>query len=101
MGFVEHGFRKSQMPGSKSSVSFVINRLELVSLLKFEEPRVYVLDHLPRMDQLSHANVPTRALNEFESMSLEKLWTEQDVVTEKVSDGYRMLGSLQSHIVPA
>ncbi len=51
-----------------------LTRLELVSLLKFDEPRVYVLDCLPRMDQLPSDDVLTRALNEFEQSSLESLW---------------------------
>jgi len=50
-----------------------LQNLQLVSLLKFESPRVYVLDHLPRMDQLSSDTVETRPLNEFETMALEKL----------------------------
>jgi hypothetical protein len=67
-----------------------------VSLLKFDEPRVYVLDHLPRMDQLSAENVPTRALDEFETKALAKLWSDEDVVVENNGDDYRMLGSLRA-----
>ena len=37
-----------------------LNSLQLISLLRFEAPRAYVLDHLPRMDQLVAEDVPTR-----------------------------------------
>ena len=71
-------------------------RLELVSLLKFDEPRVYVLDHLPRMDQLSHNNAPTRPLNSFESEALQKLRADEDIVVSFQETKYRMLGSLRA-----
>jgi hypothetical protein len=75
---------------------WTISRLELVSLLKFDEPRVYVLDHLPRMDQLSSDNAPTRPLDAFESESLAKLRTDEDVVVKGEGTDYRMLGSLRA-----
>jgi hypothetical protein len=64
--------------------------------LKFDEPRVYVLDHLPRMDQLSSDDVLTRALDEFEKESLEKLRTEEDLVVREEDGVHRMLGSLRA-----
>ena len=53
IGFVPHAFHYPPRASLEDPQAWTIERLELVSLLKFDEPRVYVLDHLPRMDQLS------------------------------------------------
>jgi hypothetical protein len=95
-GFVEHGFHYPPTNGMGDATPWTILRLELVSLLKFAEPRVYVLDHLPRMDQLSSDNAPTRPLDAFESESLAKLRTDEDVVVKNDGNEYRMLGSLRA-----
>ncbi len=96
IGFIPHAMHHPPTAGLKNSLTWTIERLELVSLLRFEEPRVYVLDHLPRMDQLSSDNVPTRALDDFEKTSLEKLRTDEDVVVVREHNKYRMLGSLRA-----
>jgi hypothetical protein len=93
VGFVEHGFR---LPPDSSVQSLTVVRLELVSLLRFDEPRVYVLDHLPRMDQLRDGEVATRSLDDFELDGLKRLWTQQDLVVRWQNNGYRMLGSLRA-----
>jgi hypothetical protein len=95
-GFVEHGFHVPPTATLKDVSTWTIERLELVSLLRFGEPRVYVLDHLPRMDQLSSDNVPTRSLDSFESKSLAQLWADEDVVVSHERNEYRMLGSLRA-----
>jgi hypothetical protein len=95
-GFVEHGFHFPPTATLKDVSTWTIERLELVSLLRFGEPRVYVLDHLPRMDQLSSDNVPTRSLDSFESKSLAQLWADEDVVVSHERNEYRMLGSLRA-----
>jgi len=96
VGFVEHGFHHSPDQSLKNENAWTIERLELVSLLKFEEPRVYVLDHLPRMDQLSGDEVPTRSLDEFEIDALQQLRTDKDIITISQGSEYRMLGSLRA-----
>jgi hypothetical protein len=96
VGFVEHGFHYSPANVIEDEHRWTINRLELVSLLKFDGPRVYVLDHLPRMDQLSGDDVPTRPLDDFESDALTKLRTDDDVVILNDGDHVRMLGSLRA-----
>ncbi len=95
-GFISHAFHYSPKSAFEKPDEWTIERLELVSLLKFDTPRVYVLDHLPRMDQLNGDNVPTRALDAFEKPALEKLWTEEDVVVKQDGNHYRMLGSLRA-----
>jgi hypothetical protein len=96
IGFVSHGFHEPQWVGREAPPAWVLERLELVSLLKFDEPRVYVLDHLPRMDQLSGDDVPTRPLDEFETSALKRLRTDEDVVTADEGEHVRMLGSLRA-----
>lgn len=96
IGFIEHGFHYPMSSFIAQPEVWTLERLELVSLLKFEGPRVYVLDHLPRMDQLQGLDVPTRELDDFETESLKKLWTQEDVVIEEVDDQVRMLGSLRA-----
>ena len=95
-GFIEHGFHRHPHDHAVGLRRGTINRIELVSLLKFDEPRVYVLDHLPRMDQLSGDTAPTRELNEFEASALEKLRADEDLVVQSGGAEYQMLGSLRA-----
>ncbi len=71
-----------------------IQRLELVSLLKHEEPVAYVSDYLPRMDKLKDA--PVRPLDEFETNALKKLEIGKDLEVDYASDRIRMLGSIRA-----
>ncbi len=95
-GFVGH--RIVCFPGltgaDDDKQSWQIARLELVSLLKFPQPAVYLSDELPNMERL--ANVPTRPLNEFEREALAKLRTEEDLVVRYSANTIRMLGSLRA-----
>ena len=72
-----------------------ISRMELVSLLKHESPVAYVSEHLPAMEEL--ADVPTRPLDGFESGSLPRLHTEEDVVIDSELNQIRMLGALRAN----
>jgi hypothetical protein len=96
VGFVPHAFHEPPATAPENPLAFRIQRLELVSLLKFEAPRVYVLDHLPRMDQLAGDDVPTRPLDEFETAALPRLRTAEDVVIDESASSTRMLGSLRA-----
>jgi hypothetical protein len=96
IGLIPHAMHHSPTAGLKNHSTWTIERLELVSMLRFDEPRVYVLDHLPRMDQLSSDSVTTRMLDDFERSSLEKLRTDEDVVVAREHNKYRMLGSLRA-----
>jgi hypothetical protein len=95
-GFVPHAFHRHPSSELKEAPTWNIERIELVSLLKFDEPRVYVLDHLPRMDQLSGEEAPTRPLNEFETAALKRLRAEEDLVVRSEAGDCRMLGSLRA-----
>jgi len=58
-GFEPHAFR--QLPaGSPAGIRWQLTRLELVSLLKHQPPAAYISEHLPRMQELSSDDTPTR-----------------------------------------
>lgn len=96
-GFAAHAFRRPLQPRVESprgAVVWNLTRLQLVSLLKHETPRVYESRELPSMEKL--AAVPTRALTDFEQASLPQLVTERDVVVEDGPHRIHMLGSLRA-----
>ena len=96
-GFVPHAFHK---PASKFEYQGVVRQLEsllLISLHRFDEPRVYVLDHLPRMDQLSSEDAQTRPVNEFEKQALSKLAYQSDIEIHTENDRLLMLGSIRAN----
>lgn len=96
VGFVPHAFHQHPLERAKERPKWSIDRIELVSLLKFGAPRVYVLDHLPRMDQLSSETAPTRPLNKFENSALKKLRAAEDIVVAGHEKKVEMLGSLRA-----
>jgi len=96
-GFESHGLSSLDTSGAEKSAAspnWQVTRLELVSLLRHREPRVYVAKSMPDMDKL--ADVPTRPLNSFEEKSLPQLLAQTDVVTDQKPDHIQMLGSLRA-----
>jgi hypothetical protein len=73
---------------------WVMRRLELVSLLKYEKPAVYISEHLPRMQDLK--DTPLRAVSAFEAKGLKQLQAGEDLVTDSTTNRIRMLGSLRA-----
>lgn len=73
---------------------WALQRLELVSLLKFVEPGVYVSENLPRMAELTGA--PTRALDAFERDALGALRGGEDLRAAEDGGGLRVLGALRA-----
>ncbi len=77
-----------------------LQSLELISLRRFDTPRVYVLDHLPRMDQLSGEDTPTRELTKFELSALETLQSPAaaptEIVKQQTTDGLLMVGAVRA-----
>lgn len=69
-----------------------ISKLELVSLLKFPEPRVYLSRNLPNMKELNGA--PTRPLDTFEKAGLHRIREGEDIVIESDIDEIRMIGAV-------
>ena len=94
-GFQSHRFRN--IPQLRETNRWAITRLELVSLLKFDEPRVYISDNLPQMDELRDAS--TRSLNDFEDAALRKLRNDNDLVIDYQDGTIRMLGSVRAYKV--
>ena len=73
-----------------------INRLQLMSLLIHETPRVYVSENLPDMDELGSRNAETRPLNDFEASGLGELNRGEDVSTIATPNRIVMLGSIRA-----
>ena len=71
-----------------------IQDLALVSLLKFDEPAVYISRHLPRMDELREA--PTRRLDGFEQEALEGMRRGENLQVRSSPNRIRMLGAIRS-----
>lgn len=100
-GFGSHAFmslpRLEDQAGwhAEPTEQWAIRRLELISILKHETPRVYVADELPNMEKLAHA--PTRELGDFERRALAKLFDGEDVVTRASTNRIEMLGALRAH----
>jgi hypothetical protein len=96
-GFNAHGFttlHEQWSNGSRSNAKWQVVRLELVSLLRQAEPRVYVAATMPAMDRL--ANVPHRALNDFEKGALPQLVSQKDVVIKQEFEHIEMLGAVRA-----
>jgi hypothetical protein len=71
-----------------------IGRLELVSLLKFDEPAVYVSENLPRMKDL--ANAKTRPLTAFERQALASLEAGEDLVAVAATNDIDLMGPVRA-----
>ena len=111
-GFQPHQFRSMPEVGDwrawgekPPKEKWAVARLELVSLLKYERPAVYVSTELPRMEQLEKAKM--RPLDEFEAEALKRLHKGEDVIADAAVNHIRMVGSLraakqcqQCHSVP-
>ncbi|HVT28012.1 MAG TPA: hypothetical protein VHE81_08355, partial [Lacipirellulaceae bacterium] len=79
---------------SNGAPKWEVTRLELVSLLRHDEPCVYVAKTMPAMDQL--ADVPMRPLNKFEKSALPHLAAQEDIVVDQRPDRILMLGALRA-----
>ena len=96
-GFSSHAFHFPTIPlDDEQDGTWVLKNLQLISLLKFDEPRAYVLDHLPRMDHLTSDQIPTRRLDSFEKVALSDLLADEDYVINETATTIRMLGSLRA-----
>jgi hypothetical protein len=95
-GFQSHQFVNSPelLLGEEHRQEWHVTQLELVSLLKYNEPGVYVSRHLPRMDELKDA--PRRPLNAFEGQALKSLRHQEDLIVDDGLNRIRMLGSLRA-----
>ena len=94
-GFLSHRFERIPKPELESGTNqWDISRLDLISILKHDDPKAYVSEHLPRMDELLDA--PVRDLNDFEATALARLRSQEDLVIDDRRDRIRMVGSLRA-----
>jgi hypothetical protein len=111
-GFVAHGFGfmpelmhpefhivppappDQSEPRESHPARWRIGRLELVSLLKFDEPAVYVSENLPRMKDL--ANAKTRPLSDFERQALASLEAGENLVSAASTNDIFMVGAVRA-----
>lgn len=101
-GFSSHGMSHIQRVSSfrrrpwytRAEELWAICRMELVSLLKHEEPVVYISRNAPRMEELREAK--TRPLNDFEKSGLQELLNGRDVVLNSSLNRIEMLGALRA-----
>ncbi|MBL8793581.1 MAG: hypothetical protein JNM56_06740 [Planctomycetia bacterium] len=101
-GFEPHQFRAALRPEAylqepaktAGGERWQLKRLELVGLLKHDQPAVYVSEHLPRMDQLAKAKV--RSLSAFEEAGLKALRDGEQLKTEATTNVIRMVGALRA-----
>jgi hypothetical protein len=93
-GFEPHAVKTRPVSVSSADEEWRVDRLQLVGLLRHDEPVAYESDHLPKLDELE--SVPTRALDEFEVGALAKLNESERLVIETQPGHIRMLGSLRA-----
>lgn len=93
-GFIPH--RLSMHPNLSGSNTWDVTRLELVSLLKHNEPRVYLSQHLPSMKELRSTTVPTRPLDDFEKTSLTNLRKGEYLVIDSTKERIEMFGAIRA-----
>jgi hypothetical protein len=102
MGFWPHHFR--HVPDVPRTVrkdekvpekeKWLVQRIELVSLLKHEQPVAYVSKHLPRMDELRKAE--TRPLDGFEMTALASLKKGETIVSDASVNRMYLLGAVRA-----
>jgi hypothetical protein len=102
-GFGMHGFgmhgiddlvRLRLARRAELTENWAVRRLELVSLLKHDTPRVYESTNLPNMEELREA--PTRALSEFEVAAIPQLLGQEDLVAQATTNRIEMVGSIRA-----
>jgi hypothetical protein len=89
-GFRTHAFNKQP----QSASDWTLNRLDLVGILKFDEPVVYLTPNFPRMEEVQAS--PTRSLDAFETESLAALLRGEDLVARESAKQLRLFGSLRA-----
>jgi hypothetical protein len=93
-GFRSHGFRYINRPAQVAERPVQIDHVLLVGILMHDQPRVYLSDKLPSMDQLRSGR--TRELDSFEEASLVSLKGGEDLCIVERDDTLRMLGALRA-----
>ena len=88
-GFMGHQFKRVHEPQN-----WAVERLELVGLVVADQPRVYLSDNLPSMDELRKAS--TRPLDFFEAQGLAVLEGGDELYYREEAGSLRMIGAIRS-----
>ena len=89
-GFIPHWFEN--VP--PKAESWKVDAIDLMGLLKHDEPIIYLSKNLPNMEELKVA--PTRSLDEFEKVGLKKIREGIDYHLADTADSLRMLGAIRA-----
>jgi hypothetical protein len=89
-GFQPHRF--SEIPPFPTRLR--LQTIDLVGLVRHEEPVAYVSDSLPSMEELREA--PTRPLDPFEELGLKALRGGDTLFVRDTTGGLRALGAIRS-----
>ncbi len=89
-GFRPHAFHKEPT----EPLGWLLRRLDLVGILKLDEPVVYQTQGFPSMEEAKDA--PTRPLDPFESEALTALLRGEDLVARESPKQLRLFGSLRA-----
>jgi hypothetical protein len=90
-GFQPHQF--SEVPPG-AAVHSKLQTIDLVGLVRHEEPVAYVSASLPSMEELREA--PTRPLDSFEELGLKALRGGETLFVRDTTAGLRALGAIRS-----
>jgi hypothetical protein len=88
-GFQSHQF--SEVP--RADDPWQLQTLDLVGLLRHDQPVAYISANLPRMDELRDA--PTRPLDDFETAGLAALGRGEDLSVRQSAECRRVLGAVR------
>lgn len=100
-GFEPHRIRlkadwKREISTVDKQIKWTVNRFQLVGLLMHQEPRVYLSEQLPNMEQLSKKDIETRQLNAFEIHGLKTLSEGENLAVSATSNRIVMLGAIRA-----
>jgi hypothetical protein len=94
IGFEPHAMSERPSPIQVETETWQVARLELVSLLRHDAPRVYMSGELPNLEELDRFE--TRELDEFEQWALGKLQDQHEIATTEEPSMIRLLGAVRA-----
>lgn len=73
-----------------------LEKIQLISLNRFETPVAYVDSKLPSMNQLKNSSIPTRDLNQFEAGAVTRIIDGEKIVTQEEMSSIKMMGAISA-----
>jgi len=80
--------------GSSGEFEMMVRRMDLVSLLRYQKPKVYLTDKLPNMEELDTESV--RDLDSFETSALKRLREGEELVVRQKGKTLLMFGAIRA-----